>query len=101
MRKMASKTPRKPIPRPKNRFQARIYNLVNERAFEISVMFAILANMVVMAMDHYNMDEDMHEVLEFINNGVDLKNLESCYFAGLSRLRSLDRNLSKFKTFLS
>ena len=68
MRKMASKTPRKPIPRPKNRFQARIYNLVNERAFEIGVMFAILANMVVMALDHYDMEENMHEVLEIINN---------------------------------
>ena len=69
MRKMASKTPRKPIPRPKNKFQARIYNLVNERAFEIGVMVAILLNMFVMAIEHYKMEENLHNILDFVNNG--------------------------------
>ena len=38
MRKMAAKTPKKPIPRPKNRFAAAVYNLVTDRRGSLKII---------------------------------------------------------------
>ena len=67
MRKMQSKTPRTSVPRPKNKFQIKIYNLVNARSFELVVMFLILLNMLVMAIEHYDMDEKLQQVIDTLN----------------------------------
>ena len=85
MRKMAAKTPKKPIPRPKNRyvqyhdvleqnwpghfrFAAAVYNLVTDRRFELAIMVAILLNMVVMAIESHDANKQAIFVLEQLNN---------------------------------
>ena len=68
MRKMAAKTPKKPIPRPKNRFAAAVYNLVTDRRFELAVMVAILLNMVVMAIESHDANDNILFILEQLNN---------------------------------
>ena len=68
MRKMAAKTPKKPIPRPKNRFAAAVYNLVTDRRFELAVMVAILLNMVVMAIESHDANDKVLFILEQLNN---------------------------------
>nr|XP_039264940.1 sodium channel protein type 3 subunit alpha-like isoform X4 [Styela clava]XP_039264941.1 sodium channel protein type 3 subunit alpha-like isoform X4 [Styela clava]XP_039264942.1 sodium channel protein type 3 subunit alpha-like isoform X4 [Styela clava]XP_039264944.1 sodium channel protein type 3 subunit alpha-like isoform X4 [Styela clava]XP_039264945.1 sodium channel protein type 3 subunit alpha-like isoform X4 [Styela clava] len=67
MKRMAAKAPSKPIPRPNSWFPNKIYDLVTDRKFEIVVMAMILLNMVVMAVEHYDMSQEMSDVLGNFN----------------------------------
>ncbi|XP_076808311.1 sodium channel protein type 3 subunit alpha-like isoform X3 [Clavelina lepadiformis] len=69
MKKMASKTPSKPIPRPENEFSNRIYDIVTSRKFEIGVMTIIMLNLVVMALEHHDMSQEMSDLLGYFNLG--------------------------------
>uniref|UniRef100_H2ZPU5 Sodium channel protein n=1 Tax=Ciona savignyi TaxID=51511 RepID=H2ZPU5_CIOSA len=69
MKRMASKTPKKPIPRPNSRFANKIYDIVTDRKFEIAVMGLIMLNLVVMAIEHHDMSPKMYRLLQNFNLG--------------------------------
>ncbi|XP_014328997.1 sodium channel protein type 4 subunit alpha-like isoform X2 [Xiphophorus maculatus] len=63
VRKMFSKSPEKSAPRPTNRFQARLFDLVTAPLFEILVVVLICVNVVVMMMESDDLSEQGQEVL--------------------------------------
>ncbi|KAM5280346.1 sodium channel protein type 9 subunit alpha isoform 1-T1 [Ctenodactylus gundi] len=67
MKKLGSKKPQKPIPRPGNRFQGCIFDLVTNQAFDISIMVLICLNMVTMMVEKEGQSNEMTDVLYWIN----------------------------------
>ncbi|KAB0360458.1 hypothetical protein FD754_004614 [Muntiacus muntjak] len=67
MKKLGSKKPQKPIPRPGNKFQGCIFDLVTNQAFDIAIMVLICLNMVTMMVEKEGQSEYMTEVLYWIN----------------------------------
>ncbi|XP_035175669.1 sodium channel protein type 5 subunit alpha-like isoform X2 [Oxyura jamaicensis] len=65
LKKLGSKKPQKPIPRPQNMFQGCLFDIVSHKAFDISVVTLICLNMVVMMAE--NDDEAVKNVLKNIN----------------------------------
>ncbi|XP_032404158.1 sodium channel protein type 2 subunit alpha-like isoform X2 [Xiphophorus hellerii] len=63
VRKMFPKSPEKAAPRPTNRFQARLFDLVTAPLFEILVVVLICVNVVVMMMESDDLSEQGQEVL--------------------------------------
>ncbi|XP_014916286.1 sodium channel protein type 4 subunit alpha-like [Poecilia latipinna] len=63
VRKMFPKSPEKAAPRPMNRFQARLFDLVTAPLFEILVVALICVNAVVMMMDSDDLSEQGQEIL--------------------------------------
>jgi len=67
MKKLGSKKPQKPVPRPKNKLQAWTFDIVTHQTFEITIMILILSNMITMLVEHEEMSPNFESVLEFIN----------------------------------
>ncbi|XP_005393346.1 PREDICTED: sodium channel protein type 9 subunit alpha [Chinchilla lanigera] len=67
MKKLGSKKPQKPIPRPGNKFQGCIFDLVTNQAFDITIMVLICLNMVTMMAEKEGQDSSTVEVLYWIN----------------------------------
>ncbi|XP_016804952.3 sodium channel protein type 9 subunit alpha isoform X4 [Pan troglodytes] len=67
MKKLGSKKPQKPIPRPGNKIQGCIFDLVTNQAFDISIMVLICLNMVTMMVEKEGQSQHMTEVLYWIN----------------------------------
>uniref|UniRef100_A0A3Q2ICC8 Sodium channel protein n=1 Tax=Equus caballus TaxID=9796 RepID=A0A3Q2ICC8_HORSE len=67
MKKLGSKKPQKPIPRPGNKFQGCIFDLVTNQAFDISIMVLICLNMVTMMVEKEGQSDYMTDVLYWIN----------------------------------
>ncbi|XP_006766579.1 PREDICTED: sodium channel protein type 9 subunit alpha isoform X3 [Myotis davidii] len=67
MKKLGSKKPQKPIPRPGNKFQGCIFDLVTNQAFDISIMVLICLNMVTMMVEKEGQSPYMTNVLYWIN----------------------------------
>uniref|UniRef100_A0A8C9E7Z1 Sodium channel protein n=1 Tax=Phocoena sinus TaxID=42100 RepID=A0A8C9E7Z1_PHOSS len=67
MKKLGSKKPQKPIPRPGNKFQGCIFDLVTNQAFDIAIMVLICLNMVTMMVEKEGQSAYMTEVLYWIN----------------------------------
>ncbi|XP_062426842.1 sodium channel protein type 5 subunit alpha-like [Rhea pennata] len=65
LRKLGSKKPQKPIPRPLNVFQGFLFDIVSHKAFDITVVVLICLNMVVMMVENEN--KDIKKVLNNIN----------------------------------
>ncbi|XP_047456223.1 sodium channel, voltage-gated, type I-like, alpha [Mugil cephalus] len=51
MKKLGSKKPQKPIPRPSNKIQGYIFDFTTKQAFDIVIMFLIWLNMVAMMVE--------------------------------------------------
>lgn len=67
MKKLGSKKPQKPVPRPENKFQALVFDLVTTQVFDIFIMVLICLNMVTMMVET---DEQSHEkdvILYWVN----------------------------------
>ncbi|XP_026073218.1 sodium channel protein type 1 subunit alpha-like [Carassius auratus] len=64
MKKLGSKKPQKPIPRPKNKIQGFIFDLVTKQAFDIFIMVLIWLNMVTMMVET---DGNSPDILYWIN----------------------------------
>ncbi|XP_055071354.2 sodium channel, voltage-gated, type I-like, alpha isoform X4 [Misgurnus anguillicaudatus] len=69
MKKLGSKKPQKPIPRPANKIQGCIFDLVTNQAFDIFIMILICLNMVAMMVETDNQSNEMESVLYWINLG--------------------------------
>ncbi|MGH0152497.1 UNVERIFIED_CONTAM: hypothetical protein FKN15_042665, partial [Acipenser sinensis] len=67
MKKLGSKKPQKPIPRPQNKFQGFIFDMVSKQAFDILIMILICLNMVTMMVETDEQPEHMESILHYIN----------------------------------
>ncbi|XP_029930098.1 sodium channel protein type 4 subunit alpha-like [Myripristis murdjan] len=67
MKKLGSKKPQKPIPRPANILQAFFFDLVSKQAFDIMIMMLIIVNMVTMMVETDEQSQRMESILNKIN----------------------------------
>ncbi|XP_029287561.1 sodium channel, voltage gated, type VIII, alpha subunit b isoform X1 [Cottoperca gobio] len=67
MKKLGSKKPQKPIPRPQNNFQGFVFDFVTQQVFDISIMILICLNMVTMMVETDDQTEDTEVVLYWVN----------------------------------
>ncbi|XP_063789674.1 sodium channel protein type 2 subunit alpha-like isoform X1 [Pseudophryne corroboree] len=67
MKKLGSKKPQKPIPRPANAFQGMIFDIVTKQAFDITIMCLIFLNMVTMMIETDDQSQEMETRLYWIN----------------------------------
>ncbi|XP_072297150.1 sodium channel protein type 2 subunit alpha-like isoform X1 [Eucyclogobius newberryi] len=68
MKKLGSKKPQKPIPRPANVVQGFFFDLVSKQAFDIIIMILIIVNMVTMMVE----TDEQSQRTEFILNNINL-----------------------------
>ncbi|KAF4788305.1 hypothetical protein TURU_161913 [Turdus rufiventris] len=67
MKKLGSKKPQKPIPRPLNRYQGFLFDIVTSQMFDVVIMGLICLNMVTMMVETYEQSETKTNVLSKIN----------------------------------
>ncbi|NXM72661.1 SCN2A protein, partial [Serilophus lunatus] len=67
MKKLGSKKPQKPIPRPVNRLQGLVFDIVTKQAFDITIMVLICLNMVTMMIETDDQSELKQNILYWIN----------------------------------
>nr|XP_036870220.1 sodium channel protein type 10 subunit alpha isoform X1 [Manis javanica] len=67
MKKLGSKKPQKPIPRPLNKYQGFVFDIVTRRAFDISITVLICLNMVTMMVETDEQGEEKARILSAIN----------------------------------
>ncbi|XP_074996976.1 sodium channel protein type 5 subunit alpha-like [Calonectris borealis] len=67
MKKLGSKKPQKPIPRPLNRYQGFLFDIVTHQAFDVVIMILICLNMITMMVETYEQSVTKTNVLNKIN----------------------------------
>ncbi|XP_075880675.1 sodium channel protein type 8 subunit alpha-like isoform X3 [Nelusetta ayraudi] len=67
MKKLGSKKPQKPIPRPQNSIQGMVFDFVTQQVFDISIMILICLNMVTMMVETDDQTKETEEVLYWVN----------------------------------
>ncbi|MEE6471853.1 hypothetical protein FKM82_009394 [Ascaphus truei] len=67
MKKLGSKKPQKPIPRPLNKFQGAIFDIITQQAFDILIMILICLNMVTMMVETDDQNDYTENVLYWVN----------------------------------
>ncbi|KAK7816736.1 hypothetical protein U0070_009261 [Myodes glareolus] len=67
MKKLGSKKPQKPIPRPLNKYQGFVFDIVTRQAFDIAIMVLICLNMVTMMVETDDQSDEKTKVLSRIN----------------------------------
>ncbi|XP_057189526.1 sodium channel protein type 4 subunit alpha-like isoform X1 [Triplophysa rosa] len=67
MKKLGSKKPQKPIPRPLNILQGFFFDLVSKQAFDITIMMLIILNMITMMVETDEQSPHMESILNNIN----------------------------------
>ncbi|KAM8810390.1 sodium channel protein type 5 subunit alpha-like [Eudromia elegans] len=67
MKKLGSKKPQKPIPRPLNKYQGFLFDTVTRQAFDVIIMILICLNMVTMMVETDDQSETKSYVLNKIN----------------------------------
>ncbi|XP_041633996.1 sodium channel, voltage gated, type VIII, alpha subunit b isoform X1 [Cheilinus undulatus] len=67
MKKLGSKKPQKPIPRPQNKIQGMVFDFVTQQVFDISIMMLICLNMVTMMVETDDQSKETEEVLYWVN----------------------------------
>ncbi|XP_030630528.1 sodium channel, voltage gated, type XII, alpha a [Chanos chanos] len=67
MKKLGSKKPQKPIPRPTNILQGFFFDLVSKQAFDISIMMLIILNMITMMVETDEQSARMESILNNVN----------------------------------
>ncbi|KAJ3582119.1 hypothetical protein NHX12_015861, partial [Muraenolepis orangiensis] len=67
MKKLGSKKPQKPIPRPANKLQGIIFDFTTRQAFDIFIMVLICLNMVTMMVETEDQKETTTKTLHWIN----------------------------------
>ncbi|XP_036946333.1 sodium channel, voltage-gated, type I like, alpha b isoform X2 [Acanthopagrus latus] len=67
MKKLGSKKPQKPIPRPTNAFQGCVFDCITKQAFDIVIMILICLNMVTMMVETDDQTSEMDNILYWIN----------------------------------
>uniref|UniRef100_A0A8B9X594 Sodium channel protein n=1 Tax=Bos mutus grunniens TaxID=30521 RepID=A0A8B9X594_BOSMU len=67
MKKLGSKKPQRPIPRPQNKCQGFVFDLVTHQVFDIIIIILILLNMLSMMAETHKQSETMKHLLECFN----------------------------------
>ncbi|XP_044859349.1 sodium channel protein type 4 subunit alpha-like isoform X3 [Mauremys mutica] len=67
LKKLGSKKPQKPIPRPLNKYQGFFFDIVSSKAFEITIVTLICLNMIIMMLTSEDQDKKSKDILEIIN----------------------------------
>ncbi|XP_067398879.1 sodium channel protein type 5 subunit alpha-like isoform X2 [Emydura macquarii macquarii] len=67
MKKLGSKKPQKPIPRPPNKYQGFIFDIVSKQAFDVFIMILICLNMVTMMVETDDQSLEKVNILYKIN----------------------------------
>ncbi|NXF86075.1 SCN5A protein, partial [Eubucco bourcierii] len=67
MKKLGSKKPQKPIPRPLNKYQRFLFDIVTCQAFDVVVMFLICLNMIIMMVETYDQSDTKTNILNKFN----------------------------------
>ncbi|XP_045931924.1 sodium channel, voltage gated, type VIII, alpha subunit b isoform X1 [Micropterus dolomieu] len=67
MKKLGSKKPQKPIPRPQNNIQGMVFDFVTQQVFDISIMILICLNMVTMMVETDDQSQETENVLYWVN----------------------------------
>uniref|UniRef100_A0A3Q3WBU4 Sodium channel protein n=1 Tax=Mola mola TaxID=94237 RepID=A0A3Q3WBU4_MOLML len=67
MKKLGSKKPQKPIPRPQNKIQGMVFDFVTQQVFDISIMILICLNMVTMMVETDDQSDETEHVLYWVN----------------------------------
>ncbi|XP_043537659.1 sodium channel protein type 8 subunit alpha-like [Chiloscyllium plagiosum] len=67
MKKLGSKKPQKPIPRPLNAIQGGVYDFVTQQVFDITIMILICLNMVTMMVETDDQSKESEDILYWIN----------------------------------
>uniref|UniRef100_A0A6I8NXU2 Sodium channel protein n=1 Tax=Ornithorhynchus anatinus TaxID=9258 RepID=A0A6I8NXU2_ORNAN len=67
MKKLGSKKPQKPIPRPLNKYQGFLFDIVTKQAFDVTIMVLICLNMVTMMVETDDQSEGKTNILAKIN----------------------------------
>uniref|UniRef100_A0A3P9AS64 Sodium channel protein n=1 Tax=Maylandia zebra TaxID=106582 RepID=A0A3P9AS64_9CICH len=67
MKKLGSKKPQKPIPRPQNKIQGMVFDFVTQQVFDISIMILICLNMVTMMVETDDQSDETEIVLYWVN----------------------------------
>ncbi|XP_053706427.1 sodium channel, voltage gated, type VIII, alpha subunit a isoform X6 [Synchiropus splendidus] len=67
MKKLGSKKPQKPIPRPQNKIQGMVFDFVTQQVFDISIMILICLNMVTMMVETDDQSDETELVLYWVN----------------------------------
>ncbi|XP_031154177.1 sodium channel, voltage-gated, type I-like, alpha isoform X2 [Sander lucioperca] len=67
MKKLGSKKPQKPIPRPSNKIQGYIFDFTTKQAFDIVIMVLIWLNMVAMMVETEDQSKQKDNILYWIN----------------------------------
>ncbi|TNN82853.1 Sodium channel protein type 8 subunit alpha [Liparis tanakae] len=67
MKKLGSKKPQKPIPRPQNMIQGMVFDFVQQQVFDISIMILICLNMVTMMVETDDQSDETENVLYWVN----------------------------------
>nr|XP_055033108.1 sodium channel protein type 4 subunit alpha A isoform X1 [Misgurnus anguillicaudatus]XP_055033109.1 sodium channel protein type 4 subunit alpha A isoform X1 [Misgurnus anguillicaudatus]XP_055033111.1 sodium channel protein type 4 subunit alpha A isoform X1 [Misgurnus anguillicaudatus]XP_055033112.1 sodium channel protein type 4 subunit alpha A isoform X1 [Misgurnus anguillicaudatus] len=67
MKKLGNKKPAKPIPRPANKIQGLVFDLISQQFFDIFIMVLICLNMVTMMVETDDQSAEKEEILYLIN----------------------------------
>ncbi|XP_062389380.1 sodium channel, voltage-gated, type I-like, alpha [Sardina pilchardus] len=67
MKKLGSKKPQKPIPRPSNKIQGFVFDLITKQGFDILIMVLIFLNMVTMMIETDEQSNEKEQILVKIN----------------------------------
>ncbi|XP_051465127.1 sodium channel protein type 5 subunit alpha-like [Apus apus] len=67
MKKLGSKKPQKPIPRPLNKYQGFLFDIVTRQAFDVVIMVLICLNMISMMVETHEQSETKTNILNKIN----------------------------------
>uniref|UniRef100_A0A8C1J3Q2 Sodium channel protein n=1 Tax=Cyprinus carpio TaxID=7962 RepID=A0A8C1J3Q2_CYPCA len=67
MKKLGSKKPQKPIPRPQNKLQGMVFDFVTQQVFDISIMILICLNMVTMMVETDDQSQETENILYWVN----------------------------------
>uniref|UniRef100_A0A4W5JTC4 Sodium channel protein n=1 Tax=Hucho hucho TaxID=62062 RepID=A0A4W5JTC4_9TELE len=67
MKKLGSKKPQKPIPRPVNKFQGFVFDFITKQAFDIVIMILICLNMVTMMVETEDQTDNVRKILYKFN----------------------------------
>ncbi|XP_006890709.1 PREDICTED: sodium channel protein type 11 subunit alpha [Elephantulus edwardii] len=78
MKKLGSKKPQKPIPRPQNKCQGLVFDLVTSQFFDILIISLIILNMITMMAETHNQSKEQAEILETLNTAFVVVFLTEC-----------------------
>uniref|UniRef100_A0A674JCY4 Sodium channel protein n=1 Tax=Terrapene triunguis TaxID=2587831 RepID=A0A674JCY4_9SAUR len=67
MKKLGSKKPQKPIPRPLNKYQGFLFDIVTSQAFDVIIMILICLNMISMMIETDDQSPEKTNILNKIN----------------------------------